>query len=287
MPHKKNKQTILVVDDTTENIDILKGILSNHYRVKAATTGQKALEIAFSSPPDLILLDIVMPDINGYEVCLQLKKNPSTQKIPVIFVTALDDNEDEKRGFDLGAVDYITKPVSVPIVKSRVRTHLDLFDQNRALEIKVRQRTEELRQNRLNIIRQLGHAAEFKDNETGLHVIRMSHYSKILAKAIGMTDTEVEMVLHAAPMHDVGKIGIPDKILLKPGKLDKDEWAIMQKHPEFGVQILGKHDDALLQMASTIAYTHHEKWNGKGYPQGLKGEETPLSGAYCGNSGCI
>ncbi len=274
-----SKQTILVVDDAPENIAVLKGILSHDYKVKVALNGAKALKVAFMDiPPDLILLDIMMPEMDGYEVCRRLKADPRTKKIPVIFVTAMGETKDETLGFELGAVDYITKPVSPPIVRARVHSQLALYDQKRDLEEMVQQRTAELNDTRFEIIRRLGRAAEFKDNETGMHVIRMSHYSRILAKAIDMDDTEADLLLNAAPMHDIGKIGIPDSVLLKPGKLDADEWALMKQHPEFGANIIGKHESELLKMARVVALTHHEKWNGQGYPKGLAGEGIPLVG---------
>ncbi len=272
------KQTILVVDDISENIALLSNILARSYRVKAANNGQKALKIAFSTIPDLILLDIMMPEMDGIEVCRKLKEDPRTRSVPVIFVTAMGEVEDEARGFDAGAVDYITKPISPPIVLARVKTHLQLYDQNRALEEMVRTRTAELDNSRLEIIRRLGLAAEYRDNETGMHVIRMSYYCRTIAKAIGMNDMDADLILQSTPMHDVGKIGIPDSILLKPGRLDPEERKIMEKHAEFGAQIIGKHDNALLQMAYSAALTHHEKWNGTGYPFGYKGEEIPLIG---------
>lgn len=279
MDNSLTKQTILVVDDAPENIAVLKGILSTNYKVKVALNGKKALSIAFSdNPPDLILLDIMMPDMDGYEVCRRLKADPRTKKIPVIFVTAMGETKDEIHGFELGAVDYITKPVSPPIVSARVSTQLALYDQKRDLEDMVRERTAKLNETRLEIIRKLGRAAEFKDNETGMHVIRMSHYSRIIGKEIGMDDAEADLLLNAAPMHDIGKIGIPDNVLLKPGKLDLDEWTLMMKHAEYGTEILGQHESVLLNMAHTIALTHHEKWNGKGYPKGLTGEDIPLVG---------
>jgi putative two-component system response regulator len=211
-----SKQTILVVDDAAENIAVLNGILSKDYRVKVSLNGDKALRIALSdSPPDLILLDIMMPDMDGYEVCERLKADPRTKKIPVIFVTAKEQSKDEARGFEVGAVDYITKPVSAPIVCARVQSQLALHNQKRHLEGMVQERTSELNQTRSEIIKRLGMAAEFKDNETGMHVVRMSHYSRVIAKAIGMDDSQADLLLNAAPMHDVGKIGIPDHVLLK------------------------------------------------------------------------
>jgi putative two-component system response regulator len=174
-------------------------------------------------------------------------------------------------------VDYITKPVSPPIVKARVRTQLALYDQNRQLERKVRERTEALLETRLEIIRRLGRAAEFKDNETGLHVIRMSHYSRLLSEAMGMDGGWTERLFNASPMHDIGKIGIPDRILLKPGRLDAAEWEIMCRHPLYGAEIIGQHESELMRMSREIALNHHEKWDGSGYPNGLRGEAIPLS----------
>lgn len=272
------KQTILVVDDTPGNIQILNGVLRSHYRVKAAPNGEKAIKIAQSNTqPDIILLDIMMPDMDGYEVCRKLKANPGTEKIPIIFVTALTEAEDEKKGLDLGAVDYITKPINPAIVLARVRTHLALYDQTRELEHKVQERTAELNSTRLEIIRRLGRAAEYKDNETGLHVIRMSHYSRLIATHINANEEWVECLFNAAPMHDIGKIGIPDANLLKPGELDDREWAVMRKHPEFGGEIIGDNDSELMKMAKEIAINHHEKWDGSGYPKGLQGEDIPLT----------
>jgi putative two-component system response regulator len=273
------KKTILVVDDIPDNIDILDGILNSDYSIRAATSGEMALKIATSdNSPDLILLDIMMPEMDGYEICSQLKGNSMTKNIPVIFVTSKNDVIDEKKGFELGAVDYITKPVSPPIVEARVKTHLALYDQNRELERKVKERTFELNDTRLEIIRRLGRAAEYKDNETGLHVIRMSKYSQQIALSHGMSEEDAELILNAAPMHDVGKIGIPDSILLKPDKLDDTEWALMKKHCEFGIKIIGEHSSVLLKHAGVAAQSHHEKWNGKGYPRGLKSDAIPLIG---------
>lgn len=272
------QETILVVDDHPANIDVLSGLLRDHYRVKGARNGKIALAIAAKEPkPDLILLDVMMPEMDGYEVCQILKENPLTTRIPVIFVTAKSEVEDEERGFLLGAVDYITKPISPPVVLARVKTHLQLYDQARHLEGLVRQRTKELQDTRLEIIRRLGRAAEYKDNETGLHVIRMSLYCLFLAEELQMPKSWCELLYNASPMHDIGKIGIPDRVLLKPGKLDNEEWEIMKRHSEYGAEIIGENDSALLKMAREITTCHHEKWDGSGYPEGLKGEEIPLS----------
>ncbi len=273
-----DKATVLIVDDTPENIDILVGILSEDYKVKVAIDGPRALALVAKSRPDLILLDVMMPGMNGYEVCKLLKQDPLASHIPVMFVTALSEVADETQGFALGAVDYITKPVSAPVVKARVKTHLALYDQKRLLEQQVKIRTQELEATRFEIIRRLGRAAEYKDNETGLHVVRMSHYARLLAIKLGLPDTFCDLIFNAAPMHDIGKIGTPDAVLKKPGKLNAEEWAIMQQHAVIGAEIIGEHDDPLLTMARRIALTHHEKWDGSGYPYGLAGEDIPLEG---------
>ena len=279
MPDLRNQQSILIVDDAPENIAILQSVLSPLYKVKAATDGESALRIVYSdTPPDLILLDVMMPGLSGHEVCRRLKVNPDRRAIPVIFVTALDSMEDERLGLELGAVDYITKPFSPPIVEARVKTHLALYDQTRELERMVRQRTDELVASRAQIIRRLGRAAEFKDNETGNHVLRMSHYARLIGRQIGLGEKTQEILFNTAPMHDIGKLGIPDSILRKPGKLTPQEWEEMKRHPTIGAEIIGEHDDDLLGTAHIIALTHHEKWDGSGYPQGLAGEDIPLMG---------
>jgi putative two-component system response regulator len=279
MEEKKGIRTILVVDDTVENIDVLSGVLRKKYKIKVALNGEKALKIVNADPKiSMILLDIMMPGIDGYEVCRQLKQNPLTAPIPVIFITAMCQEEDERVGLELGAVDYITKPFSPSIVEARVRTHLALYDQNLALEHLVKVRTAELLETRLQIVHRLGRAAEFRDNETGLHVIRMSHYARLIAKELDYGETWTELIFNAAPMHDIGKIGIPDKILLKKGPLTDEEWSIMRKHPEYGVEIIGDNSSDILMTAKEIALTHHEKWDGSGYPRMLKGEEIPISG---------
>ncbi len=238
MNSNNHKATILIVDDIPENIDVLRGILKDKYKLKIAMDGQKALKIANNDPkPDIILLDIMMPGMDGYEVCRQLKENYQTAEFPVIFVTAKGEIDDESHGFDVGAVDYITKPVSAPLVLRRVQTHLNLYDKKRLLDSQVKEQTKVINETRFQIIQRLGRAAEYKDNETGMHVLRMSHYSQQLALAAGMSEQEAELILNASPMHDIGKIGIPDRVLLKPGKLDKEEWDIMQKHPEIGANM--------------------------------------------------
>ena len=283
---KEPSQTVLVVDDTPENIDVLKGVLGKHYLVKAATNGPLALKIAASAnPPDLIMLDVMMPGMDGYEVCSLLKADERTRPIPVIFATAKAELEDEAKGFALGAADYITKPVRAPLVLARVRTHLAMYDRRRHLEMLVAEQTQhlesrarELHESRLEIIRRLGRAAEYRDNETGMHIVRISHLSSLLARKAGLGEVEVDLIMHASMMHDVGKIGISDLILLKPGKLTPEEFEEIKKHPEIGAEIIGEHQHELLALSRSIALTHHEKWNGQGYPHGLAGEDIPLAG---------
>lgn len=263
---QNTKAKILIIDDEPTNLQILNEILKNDYSLSFAKDANKGWELAFSEVPDLILLDVMMPEKTGYDLIKELKANQKTKFIPVIFVTALTDIGDEEKGFLLGAVDYITKPVSPAIVKARVKTHLSLVD------------SEEVKITRLQIIQRLGMASEYKDNETGMHVIRMSHYSKTLALAIGYSEESADEILNAAPMHDVGKIGIPDSIIQKPGKLTEEEWQIMKRHPEIGAEIIGDHHSSLLRLAKSIALTHHEKFDGTGYPYQLKGENIPIEG---------
>lgn len=264
MNTQDERSRILIVDDEPTNLQILRQVLQEDYRLLFARDGEKALQLAATEQPNLILLDVMMPGLTGLETCRRLKADPATQAIPVIFVTALDDAADESAGFEVGAVDYIAKPISPPVVRARVKTHLSLV------------RADELQKTRLQIIQCLGRAAEYRDNETGLHVIRMSHYSRILALAAGFSTARAEELLNAAPMHDIGKIGTPDAVLLKPGALDGDEWAIMQRHVLMGAEILGEHDSPLLQMARTIALYHHEKFDGNGYPHKLAGAAIPI-----------
>nr|WP_315481808.1 HD domain-containing phosphohydrolase [uncultured Undibacterium sp.] len=266
MQNTLDKDLILAVDDEPGNLHLLREILDDQYRLLCAKDGRRALELAREKQPALILLDVVMPDMDGYEVCRQLKADPATSAIPVIFITSRDEADNELHGFELGAVDYITKPVNPKIVLARVKTHLSLVSVN------------ELKESRLQIVQRLGLAAEYKDNETGLHVVRMSHYARLLGLAAGLSEAIAEDLLNAAPMHDVGKIGIPDSILRKPGKLDAEEWAIMQTHATIGANIMGHHKCRILSMAREIALEHHEKFDGTGYPNGLQGEQIQLIG---------
>lgn len=264
MKSDHQRPTLLLVDDEASNLQVLRHTLQNDYRLLFAKDGQTALELVRQNRPDLVLLDVMMPGMSGHQVCRALKQDNATQSIPVIFVTALADAENEHLGLELGAVDYITKPFNPHIVRARVRTHLRLV------------RVEELVHTRLEIVRALGKAAEYKDNETGAHVLRMSHFSQLVALEMGFSEYEAEQLLHAAPMHDIGKIGIPDAILSKPGRLTDEEWVIMRQHTVIGAHILGDHSSGLLRLAASIALSHHEKWDGSGYPHGLAGEDIPL-----------
>ncbi len=285
MADEAQRPTVLVVDDTETNIDIILDALNDEYEVSVALDGMTALENCAHTLPDIILLDIMMPEMDGYEVCRRLKADPRTRDIPVIFITAMSETQDEVVGLALGAVDYITKPISVPIVQARTRNHLALRsaqlaleNQNAILEQKVQKRTVELRQSQLTTITCLGRAAEYRDPETGSHIHRMAHYSRALALACGMDTSEAELILNAAPMHDIGKVGVPDQILLKPGGLNPAEREIMKSHVTIGGEILGNQTAKVLQSACQIALSHHEKWDGTGYPLGLAGGAIPLYG---------
>jgi len=267
----------LIVDDAPTNIMVLMDFLKKDYSILAARSGEQALKLAAGTPvPDLILLDVMMPVMDGYQTIERLKANPNTASIPVIIVTALTDEADQSRGLALGAVDFVSKPFSPDIVKLRIATQLELKRDRDELERLVGERTRELVETRLEIINRLGRAAEYRDNETGMHIIRMSKYAQLIAAASGIGEQEAELVLHAAPMHDIGKIGIPDTILLKPGPLDPPEWMRMKTHCKIGADIIGGHDSPLMRSAAEAALCHHERWDGSGYPRGLKGDEIPF-----------
>ncbi len=282
---------ILVVDDTVENIQILMGALEGEYAVVAAKNGERALKLAFmEQAPDIILLDVMMPGMDGYEVCRHLKQDVRTRDIPVIFITALSEAEDEARGLSLGAVDYITKPFNPSLVKQRVRNQLDLKAHRDNLEELVRQRTNELQLVKEVTIEALATLAEYRDPETGGHIKRTQSYVRLLARhvlkrepfAAELDNERVELLYLSAPLHDIGKVGVPDNILLKPGKLTHEEFEEMKHHSEYGRNALMRAEKKLggnsfLQCASEIAYSHHEKWDGSGYPLGLAEEAIPLS----------
>lgn len=276
---------VLLVDDTKANIDILIDALKDSFKLGVSMNGAHALAYVRRHEVDLILLDVMMPELDGFEVCRRLKASPETAGIPVIFITALDRPEDKTRGFEFGAVDYITKPFDITEVKARVLTHLTLVtaqealkQQNIALEDIVRDRTRELEETQLEIINRLGLASEYRDECTGRHVQRISDYCRLLGRAAGLPSDEVELIALASTMHDAGKIGISDAILLKPGALTDEEWTEMKRHSEIGGMLLSGSRSRLLRMAEEIALTHHERWDGTGYSKGLKGEEIPLHG---------
>lgn len=295
--HKMN-ETVLVVDDNPENRAVLIGLLKPYYRVLVAINGLQALEICTRSHPDLVLLDVMMPEMDGYEVCRRIKLQPQLEAIPVIFLTAKSQIEDEQMGFSVGAVDYIMKPISPPILLSRVETHIklkqtreELSKQNEILELRVKERTHELEVMQDAIIVAMASLAETRDNETGNHIRRTQHYVRVLAQQLvsdgvyldQLTPGFIDLLFKSAPLHDIGKVGIPDQVLLKPGKLTDDEFKVMKSHTIQGLKVLQEVEQAIdfesdfLKLANEIAYSHQEKWDGSGYPEGLKGEVIPLS----------
>ncbi len=299
MESLEGKSTVLVVDDTPDNITLLCALLGDQYKNKVATNGQKALKVAFTAPhPDLILLDIMMPGMDGYEVCRQLKANPATANIPVIFLTAKSQEDDEAKGFELGAVDYITKPINPVILMARVQTHLALKHartylekQNDILEGQVRHRTRQLETLQDAIIIAMASLAETRDNETGHHIRRTQYYVRELALHLAasplyadkLDPKTIELIYKTAPLHDIGKVGVPDRILLKPGRLTPEEFEEMKRHTTYGRNTIVAAEktmgtpETFLVTARDIAYYHHEKWDGSGYPEGISGEAIPVS----------
>ncbi|MCP4719890.1 MAG: two-component system response regulator [Desulfobacteraceae bacterium] len=295
MEPMKKQFTVLVVDDEPANLALINQILQTDYHVKVAINGEKAMEIAQSEyPPDLVLLDIMMPGIDGYEVCRRLKKNPKTKQIPIVFLTGMSSEKNEETGLKLGAVDYITKPFNSSIVKVRVHNHIQLKQHQDHLEDLVKERTRELMITQDATINSLASLAETRDNETGGHIRRTQTYVKILATHLMthekfkgvLTPDIIEPIYKSAPLHDIGKVGVPDSILLKPGKLSEQEFEEIKKHTTYGFEAIqmakksfeGKAKSFFLNYAGEIAYTHHEKWDGTGYPKGLAGEDIPVSG---------
>ena len=307
------EKLILLVDDDPAVLGVLKDCLRPHFQLRIATLGQKALELARMQPlPDLILLDVKLPDMHGYDICTALKQGELTAAIPIMFLSSHSDVDNITRGLELGAVDYVSKPVAPPILLARVRTHLrlreagDLLrDQNAHLENLVGRRTrdleartEELQARTADLqlsqdltIVALGSIAETRDNETGNHIHRTRAYVKVMAKRLRqqprhrdtLSDEQWKMIWKSAPLHDIGKVGIPDHILLKPGKLTMEEFAVMKRHPTIGRDALSDAEmrmgteRSFLSAAKEIAYGHHEKWDGSGYPQGIGGEDSPLA----------
>jgi len=292
------RPTVLVVDDTPQNLNLISELLAHRYKVRVAPSGARALQIARTTPPDMILLDVVMPEPDGYEVCRQLKADPATRDIPVIFLTSRHDLEDEALGFSLGAVDYIAKPVVPPLLLARVHTHLTLKvatdflrDKSSYLEEEVERRTQEVHDVQDVTILTLASLAEARDNDTGNHILRTQRYVRLLAQALRdhpayqthLDEQTIEWLYKSAPLHDIGKVGIPDAILLKPGKLTPEEFEIMKTHTTLGRDAIAMAEQRLgrtvpfLRIAKEIAYSHQEKWDGSGYPLGLKGEAIPVS----------
>lgn len=294
MPAKSDMQKVLIIDDMPENIQTLMETLKQDYKIVAAINGQKGLQLAASNPPpDIILLDVMMPGLDGYQVCTKLKEDRHTKDIPVIFITAMSDEDDEQKGLNLGAVDYITKPFRPGLVKSRIKNHLELKRHRDKLEELVLQRTRELMLSQDATINSLATLAEYRDPETGGHIKRTQNYVKILAEKLRdhpkfqgyFDDKTIEQLFKSAPLHDIGKVGVPDGILLKPGKLTEVEFAAMKMHTVYGRDTIFRVElemedveASFLRFAREIAYSHQEKWDGSGYPQGLKGEEIPVSG---------
>lgn len=290
--------TLLIVDDLSENLSIISDLLQPYYEVRAATSGGRALRIASGdAPPDLILLDVMMPDMDGYQVFEQLRLNPKTQNIPVIFITAMDGSAAELRGLTIGAVDYITKPIVPALLLARVRLQLELkhardrlANQNTWLENEVNRRMAENERMQSVTIHALAHLAEIRDQETGHHIVRTQSYVRQLALSLqarqrpddDLTDATIAMLVRSAPLHDIGKVGVPDDILRKPGPLSESEWIIMRAHARKGAEAIAlAQQDAgqpvpILEMARIIACWHHERWDGSGYPDGLAGREIPL-----------
>ncbi len=289
----KEKPVILVVDDEHHNRSLMEDFLSPlGYDVIVAGDGEQALIKVNESSPDVILLDIMMPKIDGFEVARRLKSNNTTKTIPIVMLTALMDIESRIKAFEIGADDFFSKPVALIELKARLNSLLkvkayndNMIADQKKLEAVVAKRTkqiqlvnEKIKASTLETIIRLSRAAEYRDEETGSHIQRMSHYAVALARKMGFDEDFIETILYALPMHDIGKIGVPDHILLKVGKLEPSEWEIMKQHTIIGGKILEGSDSEFIETARIIALTHHEKWNGKGYPKGLKGSKIPLVG---------
>ncbi|QCU89903.1 HD domain-containing phosphohydrolase [Thiomicrorhabdus sediminis] len=278
---------IMVVDDEPVNLKLVDRILRSqgYGSIVLESDPRNVLALYKSEMPDLILLDINMPYLDGYQVMEQLKALNDPLLPPIVILTAQSSEEFLLKALQLGAQDFLVKPFNVNEMVMRVRNflqsqlaHKALYNQKALLEAVVQERTEELHHTRLQVVQRLGKAAEYRDEETGYHILRMSHMCAHLAKSIGWDDYQCDLVLNASPMHDIGKIGIPDSVLLKPGKLDAEEWKIMQSHTTIGARMLEGDDSDLIKMAREIALTHHEKWDGSGYPNGLAGDSIPLVG---------
>jgi putative two-component system response regulator len=278
---------ILIVDDVAANVEMLQEVLEIDGYTNVASTNdpRQALAMLAGERFDLILLDMRMPEIDGHEFIRRAKLHAAGEHLPILVLTAQIDEETRRRALAAGVLDFVTKPFLLWELLHRVRNALELQVRsshisrlNEELEIRVRSRTRELEDTRMEVIRRLANAGEFRDNETGQHVVRMSYFAHHLALAAGLGEAEAAMIRDAAPLHDIGKIGIPDAILLKPGRLTPDEWVVMQRHAAIGGEILANSGFALLDLARIIAVTHHEKWDGSGYPARLRHEAIPVPG---------
>ena len=289
----ENQPLILITDDDIWQQKLIEVTLSGFgYRIITATDGETALSLVTQHMPDVILLDIQMPRKNGFEVLAEVKQNETTKGIQVVMVTGTEEKEARAKALELGADDFLMKPIDRVLLKARIQSSVKLKSYNdhlkfyqKHLEAEVDQKTqqlshafEQLKKVSLETIYRLARAAEYRDEDTGDHLLRMSNYSAVLAEGMGFDKSKREAILYASPMHDVGKIGIPDRILLKPGRLDLEEWDIMRSHTIIGAKILEKSSSDIVQLAEVIALTHHEKWDGSGYPVGLKEKEIPLPG---------
>lgn len=287
MPTLLQQSRIFVVDDEPANLRLMEKMLSKEGYLQTVLIAdpREVLPLYRQQAPDLILLDINMPHLDGYEVLELLNGLNDPTPAPVIMLTAQNGREHLLQALAGGARDFVTKPFDRAELVMRVRNLLEVHQAHRlvhnqktVLEEMVHHRTQELNQSRLEVVRRLGRAAEYRDNETGLHIIRMSRYAALMAASLGWSDADCELLLHASPMHDIGKIGIPDHILLKPGKFEPNEWEVMKRHAQMGADILSDGDSVLMQLARDIALTHHEKWDGSGYPNGLAGTDIPQAG---------
>jgi putative two-component system response regulator len=276
----KEKAVVLAVDDASDLLALMAKALAADYKVLTAENAGDAVSLAGGDPrPDLILLDIEMPDVSGFEVCQALKSEAATADIPIIFLTGKTEAQAQVEGFELGAVDYITKPINSAVLKARVRMHLALSNQRHALEQMVKERTAQLENTRTELIKRLARAMELHESAAvGNRVLRLAQYAKLIAQAAGAKPQVVEMMAIAAPLHDVGKLGVPAEILRKKEKLSVPDWERIKRHPKLGAEIIGDSEEPLLKLARQIALTHHERWDGTGYPEGLKGEAIPWPG---------
>jgi putative two-component system response regulator len=277
-------EKILIVDDEDANLRLLtQWLIPLGYDIELAANGEEAVQKARDGRPDLIILDIMMPVMDGYEACRVLKADPETRNIPIIMATALYERESRLKGLSVSANDFLSKPIDQAELTIRVQNLLKIktyedfmLRHNQILEEEVRERTQDLKNMSNEMVLKLTTAAEFRDTDTGAHIARIGFYANKMAEALDMPMDFIESISFASPLHDIGKIGISDNILLKPGAHTRDEFEIMKTHAAIGNRILSGSTYPSIQMAASIAFTHHERWDGGGYPCGLKGEEIPL-----------